>query len=604
MTAVTMPRALKRHASGGVKIEEDERNVNRNEREEAQPHSQPHRQRPHPQAATHATAASTSAQSSSATSSSASSSRIRVKIEPGLQDGSPSHTPATPPARSRPVKRRRSTAHHEEDDSAAAAAAGGIASAAASSASAIAAPVPHSPAPRRLHLSHRPLLSASPRSNLVSNLLSRSLSMQSSRALQAHVIDDALKQLTLAQDKEVKSAHKHNVNDLDIDATEMRYLLSAGGDGLVAVYDTADELNKRGFTARSIHPDKGRGHRYAVSSVQWYPFDTGMFVTSGMEGRVAVWDTNSFQVAHTFNMQTPVHAARMSPVATTHALIATGTTSPNVRLCDMNSGAYSHTLLGHTAEVISVEWSPTHEYTLVTGGSDRTLRVWDIRRAGTMMLLDMFNQSSPFINTKYINALDARARRDVVAHDGPIHCIRWTPDGSQIVSSGADRKLRLWDAQTGKNMLVNYPGVTVVHRLNRFCLSSNGRYIFFPNHLSLYQYTLNTGRLYAKLNAHMDRVTCCTTNPTSNDVFSAGCDRHILVWSKKPQDRQVEEEEEEAEARETRRREQEAQDIMDRAQMEVMRRPPPSSAAGSVAQALPPPRRLPVADEDAWSDDD
>lgn len=30
--------------------------------------------------------------------------------------------------------------------------------------------------------------------------------------------------------------------------------------------------------------------------VQWYPFDTGMFISGGVDGRVKVWDTNDFEV--------------------------------------------------------------------------------------------------------------------------------------------------------------------------------------------------------------------------------------------------------------------------------------------------------------------
>jgi DNA excision repair protein ERCC-8 len=61
---------------------------------------------------------------------------------------------------------------------------------------------------------------------------------------------------------------------------------------------------------------------YAVSCVQWYPYDTGLFISGSMDGQVTVWDTNTFTVAHTFKLNGIAHAARMSPVATTHSLIA------------------------------------------------------------------------------------------------------------------------------------------------------------------------------------------------------------------------------------------------------------------------------------------
>jgi len=45
------------------------------------------------------------------------------------------------------------------------------------------------------------------------------------------------------------------------------------------------------------------GHSAAVSSVQWYTYDNGMFVSSSLDGSVLLWDTNLFQTAYAF---TPV----------------------------------------------------------------------------------------------------------------------------------------------------------------------------------------------------------------------------------------------------------------------------------------------------------
>jgi WD40 repeat protein len=137
----------------------------------------------------------------------------------------------------------------------------------------------------------------------------------------------------------------------------LRSLLSCGGDGLIAVYDVANELNRRGYNAKPIHTRKGsatmtlertsqmrvneqlvmarrllvaplvlscvsHSREFAVSCIQWYPFDTGLFISGSMDGKVAVWDTNTFTCAHAFKLNGIVHAAKMSEVATTHSLIA------------------------------------------------------------------------------------------------------------------------------------------------------------------------------------------------------------------------------------------------------------------------------------------
>lgn len=48
-----------------------------------------------------------------------------------------------------------------------------------------------------------------------------------------------------------------------------------------------------------------------------------------------------------FKMPGKVHRAAMSNLSTSHMLIAAGTEDVQVRLCDIASGAFAHTLSGH-----------------------------------------------------------------------------------------------------------------------------------------------------------------------------------------------------------------------------------------------------------------
>lgn len=37
-------------------------------------------------------------------------------------------------------------------------------------------------------------------------------------------------------------------------------------------------------------------HKHSVETVQWYPLDTGMFLSSGTDRTLKIWDTNSMKV--------------------------------------------------------------------------------------------------------------------------------------------------------------------------------------------------------------------------------------------------------------------------------------------------------------------
>ena len=53
------------------------------------------------------------------------------------------------------------------------------------------------------------------------------------------------------------------------------------------------------------------------------------------------------QVELQFKMPGKVYAIAMSAMATTHMLVAAGTEDVRVRLCDLATGACTHTLSGH-----------------------------------------------------------------------------------------------------------------------------------------------------------------------------------------------------------------------------------------------------------------
>lgn len=54
-----------------------------------------------------------------------------------------------------------------------------------------------------------------------------------------------------------------------------------------------------------------------------------------------------------FKMPGKVYKTAMSPIATSHMLIASGTEDVQVRLCDIASGAFAHTLSGHRGMLLN-----------------------------------------------------------------------------------------------------------------------------------------------------------------------------------------------------------------------------------------------------------
>jgi dynein assembly factor with WDR repeat domains 1 len=67
-------------------------------------------------------------------------------------------------------------------------------------------------------------------------------------------------------------------------------------------------------------------------------------------------------------------------------MIATGSMDNTSRLWDVETGECLHTLLGHTAEIVSLDFD-TQGQRIITGSFDNSVRVWDVRTGRTIHTL-------------------------------------------------------------------------------------------------------------------------------------------------------------------------------------------------------------------------
>jgi len=83
------------------------------------------------------------------------------------------------------------------------------------------------------------------------------------------------------------------------------------------------------------------------------------------------------------------------------------------------------TLHGHEADILSVAFNPDGKR-IVSGGYDKTIKVWDAVTGAEVMTLG--------------------------GHKGIVRCVAFSPDGRRI-ASGGDGMLKLWDAGTGAELM-------------------------------------------------------------------------------------------------------------------------------------------------------
>ncbi|KAG2201541.1 hypothetical protein INT47_007418 [Mucor saturninus] len=337
--------------------------------------------------------------------------------------------------------------------------------------------------------------------------------------------------LQLSRTKEIARSHRGGVNSLKIENIEQRYLLSGDGNGNVQVFDLDSEQVRKTPIAIASKTDR---HKYAVTSVCWYPFDTGMFVTSSYDTTIKVWDRSTMMPAEEFNLEHRVNAQAMSSIAS-HCLVASAASEPRIRLCDLNSGAFTHSLMGHSGSVLTCTWSFNQEYILYSGGDDGTVRIWDIRRA-----------SSCLMSLDQDNAIDIDPLADTnKAHGKGVNGLSVTKDGRYLVSLGLDEKIRLWDTQTGRNTFINYGS----NWRNKFKLSIeptlSGPDVWPPllyipsDDREILVYGLFDGVLIRRLKGHYGRVNCIEKRESYEEYYSGSSESDILIWEPPMQDDKV-----------------------------------------------------------------
>ena len=230
------------------------------------------------------------------------------------------------------------------------------------------------------------------------------------------------------------------IRSLHVDRVEDRFVLTGGSDAVVSIYDISkwgseeylasrkQQRTRSNTNNKSVHkpiaisqrePPRSlaissdyetstraleipSGHAAPISKVQWYPVDTGAFLSSARDGSLLVWDTESLSpVAQCTPFDSKgIGNFHLSP-RRIHSAVVVSWNDPSLKLVDIRSGASSHTLLGHTNRgVSSVQWAPHNDVLLASGGLDGTIRLWDIRKAGSRACVTILNQDTTHAPSK------------------------------------------------------------------------------------------------------------------------------------------------------------------------------------------------------------
>ncbi|KAH0607663.1 uncharacterized protein H6S33_002697 [Morchella sextelata] len=240
--------------------------------------------------------------------------------------------------------------------------------------------------------------------------------------------------------------HKSTVEHLAVDPRST-HILSASSDSTVGVWSTTPtslppapaaalppKPTKKRKTAPSAVPRYGAlallsGHTGPVAAVEFDGKDATVAYSVGWDHTIRTWDLATHRLVDTRTTQHPIASVCVLPGL---SLLAAGSTARHITLHDPRASASevaASTLRGHTNCVAALCAGGESEWMMASAGHDGTVRVWDVRAAGS---------GSVFVIRREGEGVSGREK---------VFAVEWSEVG--IVSGGEDKRVQINETPRG-----------------------------------------------------------------------------------------------------------------------------------------------------------
>ncbi|TQW00351.1 F-box and WD repeat-containing protein [Cordyceps javanica] len=209
----------------------------------------------------------------------------------------------------------------------------------------------------------------------------------------------------------------------------------------------------------------------------------------------------------------------------------------DVRVWNLKTGACLHTLRGHTSTVRCLKMADEH--TAISGSRDTTLRIWDIRTGLCRNVLlghqssvrcleikgDIVVSGSYDTFARVWSISEGRCLQTLQGHFSQIYAIAF--DGKRVVTGSLDTNVRVWDPRTGECLAILQGHTSLVGQLQM----RGDTLVTGGSDGSVRVWSLERMCPIHRLAAHDNSVTSLQFDDTR--VVSGGSDGRVKIWDLK-----------------------------------------------------------------------